>query len=286
MRVIKVLAIALLAEHFHASFGQAIGVVSCGLGLGVMVMAPVTQFILDTCGLKGALILLGAVNAHLIVCGALLKPYSNVKPGYQQIAEGEHKGESTVHRVAWLDTIVGLFSSSVFSNRRFLCLLIYQAIDSFAYSGWIVYLVSLAESKDISPYRSAVIASVGGFGGIIGKIISPVFIDRHILPTNAVYFAAFLAMMASLVGHALLGSFEGLLVSSLGFGISTGTLVIVYTDCKTCIEEDKMTESFAWLEISLVIAGAAGTLFTGKLFVIHSDANELLAVFEISFVLF
>ena len=268
----KILAIAMVAEHFHASFGQAIGVVGCGINLGVIVMAPVTQLFLETYGLKGALILLGAINAHIVVCGALLRPPKEQgehlpTPKYEQLSKEEaNSAEDSSYSSSWLDRIKTLLKSSLFSNHRFLCLLIFQAIDSFVVIGWVVYLVSLTSSKGISPYLSAVIASIGGLGGIPGKLITPVFIDHKVVSSVVVYYAVLLTMSVSLVGHAVLSTFTGLAISSFFFGMSSGALsVVIYKDCKTYVDADKMTEAFAWLEIAAFIPTPIATTVTGKL---------------------
>ena len=212
----KILAIAMVAEHFHASFGQAIGIVTCGVSLGVTVMAPVTQLFLQTYGLKGALILLGAMNAHIVVCGALLRTPKEQgehppTPKYEQLSKEEaNSPEDSSYSPSWSDRINTLLKSSLLSNHRFLCLLTYAALDAFVSFGWVVYLVSLTSSKGISPYLSAVIASIGGLGGIPGKLITPMFIDHKVVPSVIVYYTVLLTMSVSLVGHAVLSTFTGL----------------------------------------------------------------------------
>ena len=287
----KILAIAMVAEHFHASFGQAIGIVTCGGSLGVTVMAPVMQLFLETYGLKGALILLGAINAHIVVCGALLRTPKEQSdhlstPKYEHLSSKEEANSdenSSCSPSSWLDRINTLLNSSLFNNQRFLCLLTFQAIDSFVAIGWVVYLVSLTSSKGISPYLSAVIASIGGLGGIPGKLITPVFIDRKVVPSVVVYYAGFLTMSVSLVGHAVLSTFTGLSISSLFYGISDGALsVVIYKDCKTSVNANKMTEAFAWLEIAAVLPTPIATILTG-IFVFFFFKNTHVELFPFPF---
>ena len=272
MRLVKVSGMAMVAEHFHGSFGQVIGIVSSGMGLGIMVMAPVTQLFLDTFGLKGTLILLGAFNAHLIVCGALL-PY--VRPaGYEPILGGnETVQESGIHK------IIALFNLSLFGKPQFLYLLIFQAIDTSTYIAWLVYLVSLAESKGISPYLSATIASksIGGCGSLVGKIITPVFIDRHIVPQSVIYYVGFLTMCLTLIGQALFTSFHGLLWTSFAFSISSGALTVnVFKHCKAALDQDQMTEAFAWLEIAAILSSSLAILLIGNCICFHFEFSSRL----------
>ena len=289
----KILAIAMVAEHFHASFGQAIGIVTCGGSLGVTVMAPVMQLFLETYGLKGALILLGAINAHIVVCGALLRTPKEQSdhlstPKYEHLSSKEeaNSAEDSSCSPSWVNRITTVLNSTLFSNQRFLCLLTFHAIKSFVAVGWVVYLVSLTSSKGISPYLSAVIASIGGLGGIPGKLITPVFIDRKVVPSVVVYYAGFLTMSVSLVGHAVLSTFTGLSISSLFYGISDGALsVVIYKDCKTSVNANKMTEAFAWLEIAAVLPTPIVTILTGKYFIFTLSTRPLVSYVLISQVL-
>ena len=272
----------MVAEHFHASFGQAIGIVACGVSLGLTIMALITQFFLETYGLKGALILLGAINAHIVVYGALLRTPEEQgehlsTPRYEQLSKEEaNSPEDSSYSPSWSDRINTLLKSSLLSNHRFLCLLTYAALDAFVSFGWVVYLVSLTSSKGISPHSSAVIASIGGLGGIPSRLITPLFIDHNVVPSVVVYGAAFLTMSVSLVGHAVLSSFTWLSISSLVYGISAGALsVVISKDCKTSVDADKATEAFAWLEIAGCLPIPISTILIGKYFICFSFKIQL-----------
>ena len=91
------------------------------------------------------------------------------------------------------------------------------------------------------------------------------FIDHNVVPSVVVYYAAFLTISSSLVGHVVLSTFTGLAISSLVFGISSGALtVVIYKDCKTTVDADKITEAFAWLEIATVLPTPISTIVAGK----------------------
>ncbi|XP_072176500.1 monocarboxylate transporter 12-like [Diadema setosum] len=69
-----ILANACPADYFPDSFQVASSVLIAGGGIGNMILPVVTQLITDAYGWKSALLMLGALNLHSVVYGALIKP--------------------------------------------------------------------------------------------------------------------------------------------------------------------------------------------------------------------
>ncbi|XP_072018083.1 monocarboxylate transporter 12-like [Amphiura filiformis] len=78
---------ALLAQYFERHYSLAIGIVYASASFGLMVAAPVAQFLLDTYGWRGTLLILGGINFHLLFSGSLLRHQAV----YQQKADATMK---------------------------------------------------------------------------------------------------------------------------------------------------------------------------------------------------
>ncbi|XP_072031857.1 monocarboxylate transporter 9-like [Amphiura filiformis] len=92
-------------EYFKKRMGIAMGIGMAGGGLGMCVMALLTQQLLNNYGWRGSLLILGAINANLCVAGALMRPVSHVNKsrtnrakslGYIDIKTVSHKDGKSI----------------------------------------------------------------------------------------------------------------------------------------------------------------------------------------------
>ncbi|KAK6196127.1 hypothetical protein SNE40_001413 [Patella caerulea] len=63
-----------LSYHFQDTYSIALGIATAGSGLGAFVFPPLTQLFLDTYGLNGTFLMLGALGFQSSACGALMEP--------------------------------------------------------------------------------------------------------------------------------------------------------------------------------------------------------------------
>ena len=63
-----------LAKYFDEKFSVANAIARTGLSTGLIAMPLLIQFCIDVYGWRGTLLLVGGINLHCIVSGALLKP--------------------------------------------------------------------------------------------------------------------------------------------------------------------------------------------------------------------
>lgn len=66
------------ADYFPDWFGAATGTMFSGGSIGVMLMPLIFEALIEQYGWRGALLLLGALNGHVIVAGTLLEPPQNL----------------------------------------------------------------------------------------------------------------------------------------------------------------------------------------------------------------
>ncbi|KAK3088166.1 hypothetical protein FSP39_015571 [Pinctada imbricata] len=63
-----------LAHHFKKRRALANGIALSGGGMGSMVLPYLMRFLIDKFSLQGCMLILSAIMAHIIVCGALFRP--------------------------------------------------------------------------------------------------------------------------------------------------------------------------------------------------------------------
>ena len=63
-----------LAKYFNKKFSVANTIARTGLSTGLIVMPLLIQLFIDVYGWRGTLLLVGGINLHCMVSGALLKP--------------------------------------------------------------------------------------------------------------------------------------------------------------------------------------------------------------------
>ncbi|GBP56150.1 Monocarboxylate transporter 14 [Eumeta japonica] len=73
MGLLYVTAVVSIAYWFDKRRNLAVGLGSCGVGFGTFVYAPLTTYLLDEYGWRGAIILLAGTVLNVCVCGAVMR---------------------------------------------------------------------------------------------------------------------------------------------------------------------------------------------------------------------
>ena len=69
-----VTSVVIVAFYFENKRALATGLSVCGSGIGTFVFSPLTEFLIDTYGWRGTMMLWSGIIFNLVVCGALLRP--------------------------------------------------------------------------------------------------------------------------------------------------------------------------------------------------------------------
>jgi len=62
--------------YFEKKRSLATGITMCASGVGMLVYAPFNVWLIETYGVKGTLLILGAVYLNCVVLGCLIRPVS------------------------------------------------------------------------------------------------------------------------------------------------------------------------------------------------------------------
>ncbi|MCJ8736465.1 hypothetical protein PDJAM_G00012840 [Pangasius djambal] len=215
--------VAMVGTYFNERKALAYGITMSGRGVGIFILPPLIQYLIDLYSWRGALLTLGGLVSNLCVCGALMRPpvgeRENVKPNLDepdvqedlktvkltdigqnedkcdkeqeeeksllrsQGGQASHEGQLRKRR----DPECCFFPSSdkygFLFKLDFLLLAVSFLFLAFGCSMLFVYLVPYSLSVDISQHQAVLLMSILGGMGIVGNITFGWISDRKCLRT-------------------------------------------------------------------------------------------------------
>ncbi|XP_004638428.2 monocarboxylate transporter 11 isoform X1 [Octodon degus] len=190
-------ALGTLSRYFSRRRVLAVGLALTGNGASSLLLAPALQFLLDTFGWRGALLLLGAVTLHLTPCGALLRPLT--LPGDPPVPP---RGPLAA---------LGL---GLFKHRAFAVFALGTALIGGGYFIPYVHLAPHALDRGLGGYGAAWVVAVAAVGDAGARLVCGWLADQGWVPLPRL-----LAVFGALTG---LGLMAVGLVPSLGSEDSWG----------------------------------------------------------------
>ena len=277
------LALALTSFYFTTYYNAAINIIIAAFPLAVMVSAPLTQLLIDIYGWRGAMLLFSVLNLHYIAAAALLKPSNQIWT--------DNKGASykPLTRVGLSHDAVGCEFRNILSscfdaiynvtfllkNGRFLIFLAVSMISGYNFNGWVVYLVSIAQSKGLSPIDAARVATISGVGAIFIRII--------LATVQGKTFYRELILTGSVLGIISYGgmyfptSFWLLSMYSITLGISCGLVgAQVYVGVNAIVAKDDAVGAVAWINLAFGLGYIASGYVSGKFYFIYVSFSRAL----------
>ncbi|XP_022090173.1 monocarboxylate transporter 3-like [Acanthaster planci] len=229
--LILFIGMAVTASYFKEKYPLAVGLSMMGLPIGMMAYGPITQVLLETYGWRGATLLLGGVSFHLLAGSLLvrrdLSSLSTKTDRYQAVSvneerendqqEGEGSGPSnempTVDGASRSDDYLHqgkammLYAScmtamdfAVLADARFVLLVAGRCTAAFAFSGFVVFLVSHGQLQGLSETEASFLPTSFGIGNVIGKAVAPFLQQLDVKPSMTFWEC----LGASLVGASFL----------------------------------------------------------------------------------
>ncbi|XP_072025102.1 monocarboxylate transporter 13-like [Amphiura filiformis] len=233
---------ALLAHYFDKMYPLASGVCyACG-SLGLMVFAPLTQLLLSTYGWRGTLLILAAINFHLVACAALLRspPVESNDDTYEVFSwMSDGPSESFKRKTHKLLELSGM---SLFKNPSFLAVCIMTASIDTTFTGWVVYFVPHCLVKGLTPYAAAFLATAAGFVNLIGHVLYIPIVSAR----GAIYISGTVAAVSLLVDKFTVT----IITISIANVLYMFAIGIAYPLCdvvmKSVVDPNMLATAFGW----------------------------------------
>ncbi|XP_072044941.1 monocarboxylate transporter 2-like [Amphiura filiformis] len=272
-----VIAIGLIPAYFTKHYTIVVNIVKTGLPLAVLSFAPMTQLFIDTYGWRGAMLLLGALKFHYVVAAALLRPpleqpnqddmsYECIDDSSDTESDNDSSNDGFV-KTCLSDT----FNKSLLTNGAFLIVLLMSVVNGYIFNGLVVYLVSIAQSKGLSPYDAATVATISGLGILLIRITMAIFQGKT--SYRHLFYVGSILAVTSYTGMYFANSFLTLCLASFTLGAADGIIgsqvfIGVYA---TAGKEDAI-KAVAWASIFKGIGYLSCGYISGK----YKDGQVLL----------
>ena len=143
--------------------------------------------------------------------------------------------------------------------------LVVSLVAGYAFNGWAVYLVSIGQSKGLSPSDAANVATVSGVGAILMRIILATFTDT-ISYKHLILIGSALGII-SFGGMYFTTSFWLLSLYGITLGFSYGLLgSMTYVGTNAIVEKDDAVGAVAWLNLAYGLGYITSGYVSGKFY--------------------
>ena len=241
---------SLISRWFTERRGLALGVAMCGTALGGVIWPSATQGLLDRFGwrntyaISGAAVLLAAVPLMLL----LLKDPPAVARTTEQTSN-HAQAEGLTRREALRGSLLWLLIFAFF-------------IISMSIQACMIHLVPLLKDRGMTPASAALVASVMGVAGMIGRLGMGYLLDR--LPAERVPSFAFGVVAAGIFSlfAGATGTVAYLAAALIGFGYGAESATIPYLVSRY-FGLRSFGEIYSYLFITVPLGGALGPALMG-----------------------
>jgi MFS family permease len=203
--------IATTTNWFTRNRSLAVALVSMGLGVGTVTMAPLATWILVNHGWRTAMLALGCVAWAVVVPAAFLLRPPPVQPDDNRPAAAGDAATS-------LSRALRTPQFAVIALTYFAC--------CAAHSGPIFHMVSNALICGVPPLMATTVFSTAGLGGLAGRIGAGLLADR--IGAKQVLVAGLLAQAVAILLYTVARDLTSLYVLSAFFGIAYGGVMPLY----------------------------------------------------------
>lgn len=212
--------------YFQERRGLALGVTVAGGAMGMFISGPLIQYLLDSYGLHGTLLIQGALFANQIVMGLIMRPSE------MEIRQKSHRIKQTNQRKSkenarnWKN----ILHLDILYDKMFLLILLQYFLWNIPYSMLMLHLPNFSVTKGFSKQDAAflifLIGLLGTFGRIVtGLIVGPHGIDPILMNTGTLGILSIICGLFPFFSH----SYTGQCIFSCVFGLYLGTMVTLIT---------------------------------------------------------
>jgi len=253
----------LAIRWFDSRRGMAAAVVSAGNGLGILLLSPLSRWLIDRFEWRPALMILGDLAWVVVIpCALLLR---DAPPAAEASAEADVPPASS------LGQVLGAWPIWAIALTHFAC--------CAAHSGPLFHLVSHAMDQGIPSMAAATVLGVSGLASIIGRIGGGLVADRFGVKSTLV---TMLALQAGLIPvYLLAGGVTWLSLLSFCFGLAYGGVMPLYAVLtRSYFGEAIMGTAYGWVFFISCIGMGLGSFAGGA---IHDALGSYQQLFVGSF---
>jgi MFS family permease len=255
------IVVSTISRWFEKKRGMAIGIMGSGASLGLMVMAPISAWMIATLGWRGAYLLTGVIAWGLIVPAALL-----LKKDPEEIGATVDGTASQVGLVVGPAEPSKEFSfRGLLKDRNFWNHSLVWFFYAFCFSMVMSHLVPQAQDAGFAPIKAAILLSlltgIGIPARILGGMVADKFDRRKITAALALVIAGLMLWLA------IAESMRMFYLFAIGFGLVSGILdPPIMALCTDVFDTQDLATLMGILVVSWGLGSACGTYVAGAVF--------------------
>jgi MFS family permease len=205
---------ATATRWFTANRGLAVSIVSAGIGLGILIVAPLARWLTSTFDWRIAMIVIGDLCWLIVIPAALL--IRNAPGDVGAVAMGG----------AAIREVRDYTAREAFASPQFWVIALTHFACCAAHSGPIFHMVTHAIDQGIAHMTAASILGVSGLASVAGRIGCGILADRFGAKQTLVVGLAIQALMVAL--YLVIRDAGGLYALAVGFGVAYGGVMPLY----------------------------------------------------------
>ncbi|XP_072046643.1 monocarboxylate transporter 13-like [Amphiura filiformis] len=256
--MVFIASLATTKNYFPSNTNHIWGLTSAGGALGMMVLPPICEFLIQIYGWRGALMLLSTLNSHLVVCGLLVNQRRDMTaqeyfeiPVTDESAAQQSRCPNIRNVPAKISRYISFY---LIKNPKFIPIIAAHMLTGVVFTGWTIFLVPNAIGKGLPPQTASFLSFCGGLGTLLGRpLMGPIIKNCNITAIQLMVILASVNAVAFGV-DVLVNTFWALALLAFVNGFATGLLPNVTFGAATeLLGDDRAVEgfSFAWMFFAL-----------------------------------
>ena len=168
----------LIQQYFDKKRTFAIGISHIGISLGILTLSPLVNFLIETYGWRGCLLIHSSLVLNAIPASMFLKPLTDKRKLRHSARSQEFDSQIKSRESVMTNKSTALVDLSVFKYPKFVLFTITTGLFSFCYMVPAGFLIARVLETDVTSQMASFMMSAWAIGGVIGRMIISIFGDR------------------------------------------------------------------------------------------------------------
>ena len=215
--------LVVIGYYFRKKRGIAIGIAVSGAGAGMFISGPLFQFLFDSYGFQGGMLIMAAIFSNQIVLGCIMRP-SETEIYHKSLRSKDINDQPS--RINLRKTL----NLDIFGDKMFLVLLLQFLIWNIPFSMLVLHLPNFSVLKGSTEQQAAFLIFLIGLTGTFGRVLTGMAVSPHAIDPVLMNMGitGILGITCSLFPFYS-NTYAGQSVFSCVFGIYSGGLTTLIT---------------------------------------------------------
>lgn len=283
--------VTMLGWYFDKRRPVANALASTGECILTFILNPSFQFMVDQYSWRGAMLILGALQLNLCLCGALLRPLNRHVPPKELVEEKEHELEllsqphidsrSSNNRSDSKKSdslkvkLIRYVDYTLIANARFM---VYSMFGVFAALGFFapsLFLVPYARSQGVEEYQSAALMSISAVLDLLGRVLFGWVANLRLVDTVHQLIVTVILLGIVVLLCPLATTFTQLALFSAGYGLVFGATVAIHiTVLAEVVGVERLGSALGFFMLIRSSGGLLGPPLAGEMCKINLVASD------------